>query len=109
MKNIISNINKAFDHRIRLGIMSVLMVNDFVDFKTIRDLMGATDGNIASHTKALEKHNYIKVEKSFINRKPNTKYIVTDTGKKAFIEHLDALEKLLKASNDFDIGLKHKF
>ncbi|PTX42190.1 transcriptional regulator [Christiangramia gaetbulicola] len=100
MKNIISNINKAFDHRIRLGIMSVLMVNDHADFKTLKELLGATDGNIASHTKALEKQKYIKVEKSFIDRKPNTRYIATGTGRKAFQEHLDALEKLLHNSND---------
>ncbi|MBT8319082.1 MAG: transcriptional regulator [Gramella sp.] len=100
MKNIISNINKAFDHRIRLGIMSVLMVNEFADFKTLRDLLGATDGNIASHTKALEKQDYIKVEKSFIDRKPNTRYIASDKGRKAFKEHLDALEKLLNSKPD---------
>ncbi|GAA4318455.1 transcriptional regulator [Pontixanthobacter gangjinensis] len=104
MKNIISNINKAFDHRIRLGIMSVLMVNDHADFKTLKELLGATDGNVASHTKALEKQNYIKVEKSFIDRKPNTKYIATTTGRKAFQEHLAALEKLLNPEN----GLKTK-
>ncbi len=100
MKNIISNINKAFDHRIRLGIMSVLMVNDHADFKTLKELLGATDGNVASHTKALEKQQYIKVEKSFIDRKPNTKYIATDKGRRAFKEHLDALEKLLNSKNE---------
>ena len=97
MKNIISNINKAFDHRIRLGIMSILMVNEFADFKSLKELLGATDGNIASHIKALEKQNYIRVEKSFIDRKPNTRYIASDTGRKAFKEHLDALEKLLNS------------
>lgn len=102
MKNIISNINKAFDHRIRLGIMSVLMVNEYADFKTLKELLGATDGNIASHTKALEKQKYIKVEKSFIDRKPNTRYIVTNTGRKAFQEHLDALVKLLNGSNELN-------
>lgn len=95
MKNIISNINKAFDHRVRLGIMSVLMVNEHADFNTLKELLGATDGNIASHTKALEKQEYIKVDKSFINRKPNTKYLATTKGRKAFQEHLDALEKLI--------------
>ncbi|MDT0678291.1 winged helix-turn-helix domain-containing protein [Autumnicola musiva] len=102
MKNIISNINKAFDHRIRLGIMSILMVNEFADFTTLKELLGATDGNIASHTKALEKQNYIKVEKSFINRKPNTRYLATDTGRKAFQEHLDALEKLLNSGKNIN-------
>lgn len=100
MKNIISDINKAFDHRVRLGIMSVLMVNESADFKTLKELLGATDGNVASHTKALEKEDYIKVEKSFIDRKPNTRYIATVKGKKAFQEHLDALEKLLTTGID---------
>ena len=57
MKNIIQNINKAFDHRIRLGIMSVLMVNESVDFNTMKEFLGATDGNLASHIKALEADN----------------------------------------------------
>ncbi len=95
MRNIISNINKAFDHRIRLGIMSVLMVNEFADFTTLKELLGATDGNIASHIKALEKENYVKVEKSFIDRKPNTRYSTTKTGREDFQKHIDAIENLL--------------
>lgn len=95
MKSIIQNINKAFDHRIRLGIMSVLMVNESADFNTLKELLGVTDGNLASHTKALESDNYIAIEKQFIGKKPNTKYIATKEGKKAFKEHIDALEKLL--------------
>ncbi len=93
--SIINNINKAFDHRIRLGIMSVLMVNDHSDFKTLKELLGATDGNLASHTKALEKEEYIKVEKQFIGRKPNTRYSATKLGKLQFKKHIDALEKLI--------------
>jgi len=96
MKNIISNINKAFDHRIRLGIMSILMVNDYADFKMLKELLGVTDGNLASHTKALEKEEYILVEKSFIGRKPNTRYTATKKGREAFQKHVDAIEKLLK-------------
>ena len=96
MKNIILNINKAFDHRIRLGIMSVLMVNESADFTTLKELLGATDGNLASHTKALEKVDFIKIEKQFIGRKPNTKYIATNLGKMEFKKHIEALEKLIK-------------
>ena len=95
MKNIIQNINKAFDHRIRLGIMSVLMVNESADFTSLKEILGVTDGNLASHAKALESENYIVVEKQFIGRKPNTKYIATKAGKKAFQEHIEALEKLI--------------
>lgn len=94
--SLINKLNKAFDHRIRLGIMSVLMVNDHADFKELKELLDVTDGNLASHAKALEKDAYIRVEKSFIGRKPNTKYIATDLGKAAFKEHITALEKLLK-------------
>ncbi len=95
MKNIIQNINKAFDHRIRLGIMSVLMVNDTADFNTLKELLGATDGNLASHTKALEAEQYIIVEKRFIGKKPNTTYTATKTGRQAFTDHIAALEKLI--------------
>lgn len=93
--SLISKLNKAFDHRIRLGIMSVLVVNDHADFKTLKELLDVTDGNLASHSKALEKEEFIRVEKSFIGRKPNTKYIATDSGKRAFEEHIAALEKLI--------------
>jgi len=96
--SIITNINKAFDHRIRLGIMSILMVNDYADFNMLKDLLGATDGNIASHAKALEKVDYIKVEKQFIGRKPNTRYMTTDLGRVEFKKHINALEKLINKS-----------
>lgn len=97
MKNIISHINKIFDHRIRLGIMSILMVNEYADFNTLKELLGATDGNLASHSKSLEKAEFIKIEKQFIGRKPNTKYYVTALGKQAFKKHINALEKLIKS------------
>jgi len=98
VKNIIKNINKAFDHRIRLGIMSVLMVNDSADFATLKELLGVTDGNLASHAKALENENYIIVEKQFIGKKPNTSYRASDEGRKAFRDHIEALEKLIAPS-----------
>ena len=93
--SIINNINKAFDHRIRLGIMSILMVNDQADFNMLKELLGATDGNLASHTKALEKEAYILVEKRFVGRKPNTRYSATPLGKAEFKKHINALEKLI--------------
>ncbi len=96
MHNIIKNINKIFDHRVRLGIMSALMVNDFVDFNTLKELLNVTDGNLASHLKALEKMAYITVTKEFIGRKPNTKYNTTPAGTEAFKKHIVALEKIIK-------------
>lgn len=94
--NIIKHINKIFDHRIRLGIMSILMVNDYAEFTTLKELLGATDGNLASHIKALEKAEFINIEKQFIGKKPNTRYSTTLLGKTEFKKHLSALEKLLK-------------
>ena len=76
--------------------MSVLMVNEYADFNTLKELLGATDGNLAGHTKALEKVDFIKVEKQFIGRKPNTKYLATELGKMEFKKHIEALEKLIK-------------
>ena len=96
MINIIQNINKAFDHRIRLGIMSVLMVNESANFNMLKELLGVTDGNLASHTKALELEEYIVIEKQFIGKKPNTSYRASISGRKAFTDHINALEKLIQ-------------
>lgn len=95
MGELISGLNKLFDSRIRLGIMSVLAVNDNIDFNTMKELLDVTDGNLASHLKALEKEKVIEVRKQFIGRKPNTSYTITSYGKKLFQEHIDALEKLI--------------
>lgn len=95
MKLSINGLNKAFESRIRLGIMSALIVNDRLDFNALKDLLDLTDGNLASHLKGLEKEEYIGIEKSFLGRKPNTKYFITKIGKKAFNEHIKALEKLI--------------
>ena len=91
----INNLNKNFESRVRLGIMSVLMVNDWVDFNEMKNLLDVTDGNLASHSTALEKVEYIEIKKEFVGKKPKTSYRVTQSGRKAFNEHLTALEKLL--------------
>jgi DNA-binding HxlR family transcriptional regulator len=96
MKNIITKLQKIFDHRVRLGIMSILMVNEWVDFSTLKETLELTDGRLASHLKALEEVQFIEIKKQFIGRRPNTSYRATKAGKKAFNDHLDALEELLK-------------
>ncbi len=78
--------------------MSILVVNEYADFKSLKELLGATDGNLASHSKALEKVGFIRVEKQFIGRKPNTKYYATPLGKEEFKKHVEALEKLIKGT-----------
>jgi DNA-binding MarR family transcriptional regulator len=96
MRDYISRLNKAFESRIRLGIMSILMVNDWVEFATLKEMLNITDGNLASHITALEKAEYLQVKKQFVGKKPNTTYAATVLGRKAFKEHLDALEQLIK-------------
>lgn len=94
--NPIEKLNKIFDHRIRLGIMSALMVNEDVNFNFLKQLLEVTDGNLASHMKPLEENKYVKISKSFIGKKTNTTYAITKLGEKAFREHLTALEKMIK-------------
>jgi DNA-binding HxlR family transcriptional regulator len=96
MKNPIENLNKIFDSRIRLGIMSALMVNTEINFNELKELIDVTDGNLASHLKTLEENAFIKVQKGFIGRKTNTTYTITKVGEKAFKQHLDALEQMIK-------------
>ena len=95
----ILNLNKAFDNKIRLGIMSALAVNDEVNFNSLKEILRITDGNLASHLKTLEEYGYIVVQKSFIGRKTNTGYSATQTGLKAFKEHLNILEEIIKSLN----------
>jgi DNA-binding MarR family transcriptional regulator len=100
VKNPIAHLNKVFDSRIRLGIMSALLVNDEVNFNELKELIQVTDGNLASHLKTLEEQEYIKVHKGFVGRKTNTTYSVTKAGEKAFKTHLDALEKMIRGLSE---------
>lgn len=95
MKNVIQHLNKAFENKVRLGVMAALMVNSKLSFNELKELLELTDGNLASHLKALEKAEYILVTKAFIGRKPNTTYKITPNGKKAFEAHLKVLEELI--------------
>ncbi len=97
MKSFLDDLHKAFESRVRLGLMAALAVNDTLDFNALKEYLDVTDGNLASHIKALEKEEFIGVNKSFVDRKPNTRYFMTKQGKKAFEEHISALEKLIKS------------
>jgi len=96
MKNPIGNLNKIFESRSRMRVMSVLLVNDEVNFNDLKQLLELTDGNLASHLTNLEENGYIKVHKGFIGRKTNTTYSITKSGEKAFAEHIEALENMIK-------------
>lgn len=94
--NPISGLNKIFDNRIRLGVMSVLMVNDEISFNDLKQMLEVTDGNLATHLVTLEESGFIKVHKGFIGRKTNTTYSITKAGQKAFTDHITALEQMIK-------------
>jgi DNA-binding MarR family transcriptional regulator len=96
VKEVLKDLDKAFENKIRLCVMSALVVNEYLDFTSLRDLLDVTDGNLASHLKSLEKKEYVMFKKEFLNRKPNTKYYATEAGRKAFTKHINAIEQLLK-------------
>jgi DNA-binding MarR family transcriptional regulator len=97
MKGIIHQLDKAFENRIRLGLMSVLAVNEWVEFNELKQLLDVTDGNLASHIASLEKKGFIEIKKKFVGKKPNTSFSATKEGKSAFANHINALEQLLKS------------
>ena len=98
MSNPINGLNKVFESRIRLGVMSVLMVNDEINFNDLKQMLEVTDGNLATHLLTLEEHGFIRVHKGFIGKKTNTTYAASKAGQKAFSEHIKALEEMIKAS-----------
>jgi DNA-binding HxlR family transcriptional regulator len=96
VKNPFEQLDRVLEHRVRLQIMSVLIANQSYDFNSLKEIVNTTDGGLASHIKALEKEKYISVSKSFVARKPNTSYKITERGRLVFKKHLDALEDLIK-------------
>lgn len=92
----ISGLNKLFNHRTRMGIMAILMVNEWVEFVSLRKALELTDGSLASHLKALVKEDQVEVEKKFVDDKPKTSYRATDAGRVAFEAHLQELEAFIK-------------
>ena len=96
LKNPITGLNKIFESRIRLGVMSVLMMNEEVNFNDLKQMLEVTDGNLATHLVNLEENGFIKIHKGFVGKKTNTTYTITKTGEKAFTDHITALESMIK-------------
>jgi DNA-binding MarR family transcriptional regulator len=96
MKSPFENFDRVLEHRMRLQIMGVLVANESYDFSALKELLQATDGNLATHIKALEREKYVIVQKSFVERKPNTRYKVSERGRTAFKKHLEAMEEIIK-------------
>lgn len=96
MTNPFSKLDKALEHSVRLQILSILIVNDYFDFSSLKEVLGLTDGSLATHIKALEREKYIIVNKSFVDRKPNTRYKISEKGRQAFKKHLEAMEAIVR-------------
>ena len=99
MKDIITKMDKAFDSRIRIAIMAILMVNEWVDFKSMKERLGVTDGNLASHTASLEAKQFIEIRKRFVGKRPNTSYKATKLGRTEFAKYINALKELLNLTS----------
>ncbi|MGE0771313.1 MAG: winged helix-turn-helix domain-containing protein [Cyclobacteriaceae bacterium] len=96
MKSPFENLDRVLEHNVRLQIMSIVVAGETPDFSFLKDQLGVTDGNLATHIKALEKVKYLSVVKSFVDRKPNTRYKCTEKGRQAFKKHLEAMEQIIK-------------
>jgi DNA-binding HxlR family transcriptional regulator len=96
MKSPFDNLDKVLEHRVRLQILSVLAAGDSSDFNSLKELLDVTDGNLATHIKALEREKYLHVTKAFIDRKPNTRYKITDRGRTAFKRHIEAMADVVR-------------
>ncbi len=96
MKSPFENLDKVLEHRVRLQILSVLAAGDSSDFNSLKQLLDVTDGNLATHIKALEREKYVHVTKAFIDRKPNTRYKITDRGRTAFKRHIEAMADVVR-------------
>ena len=95
----IEGLNKDFESRVRLGILSILTVNEWVTFNDMKQYLDLTDGNLASHTLALESKAYIEVKKTFVGKKPETSYRISEYGRIQFAKHIDVLAKLISLNN----------
>ena len=100
MKEFLDKINKVFENRVRLAVMSLLMVNDWMEFNELKETLNLTDGNLASHISKLEGHGYIEIRKAFVGKRPQTSYRATKEGREAFKGHLDALEQIIKGGSN---------
>ena len=89
-------LDEIIHSRIRLAIIAVLIAVDESEFTFLKEKVNATDGNLSTHLKKLEESGYIAVSKSFENRKPVSRYMLTQKGRKAFEIYVERLEKLIK-------------
>ncbi len=94
-----SELNPIIHQPTRLRIMAALQAlsdDAQIEFTTLRDLLSLTDGNLGAHLRTLEEHGYVQIEKTFVGRRPCTFIALTSEGRRAFDEHVRALQAILE-------------
>lgn len=94
----IAHIDDVIHGRMRLGIMAYLANAEVADFNELKAVLQATQGNLSVHLRKLEDAGYVAIDKSFLGRKPLTRIRVTPAGRKAFVQYLAAISKLVEES-----------
>ncbi len=92
----IADIDEVIHGRVRLGIMAYLSGADMADFNELKTRLQVTDGNLSVHLRKLEDAGFVEVIKSFQGRRPLTRARLTDPGRKAFVDYLDAMARLVE-------------
>lgn len=95
-EHVSTQLDRVLTQKARLGIMSILMVMQETDFNYLKDKLKLTDGNLSTHLSLLEKAKFIRLRKIFVRKKPKTLCQITDRGRRAFLDHMDTLEKIIK-------------
>lgn len=79
--------------------LATLGSGESMEFTFLRDLLDLTDGNLGAHVRKLEEVDYVHVEKTFVDRKPKTFIALTDKGRRALKEHIEALSNIIKKAS----------
>ena len=88
-------LNPVIHGKLRLALLSLLIGVEEAEFTCLRSKTGSTDGNLGAQLLKLEEAGYVAVEKKFVQRKPQTLYRMTETGRKALTAYVHALKQLL--------------
>jgi DNA-binding MarR family transcriptional regulator len=96
----VEHLERLIHERIRLGIVSVLAIHERLTFNDLKTLLGATDGNLSTHARKLERAGYLEVRKSFDDRTPKTEFRLTASGRRALERYLDHMEALIRATRE---------
>jgi DNA-binding MarR family transcriptional regulator len=92
------DLDRLIHERLRLGIISALVVNESLGFTELRDLLKTTDGNVSVHARKLEEAGYLSCTKSFVGRTPHTEFRITTRGRRALERYLAHMEALIAAT-----------